>query len=160
MSNALSDQWKVTNVFLPSESSGRKAVKSVSRSARGLVKRKLLKDLYFNKYTLKDSDYVRFGFYQLKLDAEAKLSGEMAKKGRVSPGSPDLKDVDGVVLDRIKCSARKVSELVSKEFNGAPTILQSAYLIHFFLNQLFFSSEDELKLYKIATDGIKRTLGK
>ncbi len=153
-------QWKVVNVFLSSRSSGRRVAKSVSRSARGLARRKLLEDFYFNKYTLKDSNYVRFGFYQLQPEGEAKLREKMAKRGKVSPGSPDLKEVDGVALDAIKCSARKVSELVSKEFKGSPTVLQSAYLIHFFLNQLFFSYEDELKLYKIATDGIKRTLGK
>jgi len=160
MGNTVSDEWKVVNVFLPSRSSGRKVVKSTSRSARGLVKKKALKDFYFNKYKSKDSNYVKFGFYQMQHDAEAKLSEEMAKKGKVSPGSPDLKQVDGVVLDQIKCSARKVSELVSKEFNGSPTVLQSVYLIHFLLNQLFFSYEDELKLYKIATDGIKKRLGK
>jgi len=50
---------------------------------------------------------------------------------------PDLGNVDGIEMDKIKLTARKITEIVKKDLGKGITTSQAANLIHLSMNHFF-----------------------
>ena len=92
-----------------------------------------------------------FGFYKLRDEKVIKEKiGELKKQSkitRVEPTQPDLNEADGVAIDKIKLTARKITELVKADFKEPLTTQQAFYLIHLSMNPLFgYAAEREIYL--------------
>jgi hypothetical protein len=132
----MSEEWKVYNLFVRSPDINQEVTENIKSFAKTLVTNGDLNSFYYNLYNVppKVPAHIRFGFYKLedakilekKFD-ELKEQGKIAKAERVQP---DLTDVNGVAMDKIKLTARKITDIIQEDFGGI-TEHQASYLIHY-----------------------------
>jgi len=149
----MSHEWKVYNLFVSSTDVFQEIIDIIGSYAETLVRNGDLSGFYYNCYNIppKVPAHVRFGFYKLRDEKAMKDKiGEFQNKGKITkvePTQPDLNEVDGVVIDKIKLTARKIAELVKADFEKPITIQQASYLIHLSMNPLFgYVAEREIYL--------------
>lgn len=99
--------------------------------------------------------HIRFGFYKLRdetaINEKIEEFRRQGKITRVKTTQPDLTDVDGVVMDKIKLTARKITQLITEDFERI-TKKQAGYLIHLSMNPLFgYVDEREIYLNCVAS---------
>jgi hypothetical protein len=148
----MSDEWKVYNLYVSSPDKRQEIVRKIGSFAEKLVEDGNLAGFYYNLYYIpkKVPAHVRFGFYRLGDERELREKFEKLKKqGRITKvelAKPDLSDADGVTVDEIKLTARKVTELLKADFGKAINKKQAYYLIHLAMNP-FFGYVDEREIY-------------
>ena len=149
----MNQEWKVYNLFVSSPDIFQEIIDTISSFAETLIKNGDLVGFYYNCYNIPPSvpAHVRFGFYKLRDEKVIKEKiGELKKQSkitRVEPTQPDLNEADGVAIDKIKLTARKITELVKADFKEPLTTQQAFYLIHLSMNPLFgYAAEREIYL--------------
>jgi hypothetical protein len=160
----MTQEWNVYNLYLSSAEHFDEVLESLCSFAKNLIEKGDLVDFYYNKYNVPPTPpYLRFGFYKIK--AEMKLMekiDELISKGKItskeSP-NPDLTDVDGVAMDRIKLTARKITEVIKTDLRQPLTVKQTFYLIHLFMNH-FFSYVKEGEIYSALTESMEEAIKK
>jgi len=70
----------------------------------------------------------------------------------------ELWGVGGVPIDKIMCISCLLFEIINDSFDERITIQQSFYLLHFLMNQLDFSYNEELQLYTTLAINIEETI--
>jgi hypothetical protein len=158
----MASEWKVFNIFFKDQLTLNDARK-FSEVCEKLKREGSLGDYYYNMYSV-EKVHLRLGLKKATQQAENDLRvtiNELQKAGRVigvEPAAPDLTDVDGVVMDDIKCFSRELSDIVVKRFGKTPTVNQAAYMIHFMMNQLSYPYQSELELYSTLDYSIRIAL--
>lgn len=144
----MSEDWKVYSIFASTANARESIVEAIRSISETLTKKGDLGGFYYNLYFITDEKghvkvppHVRFGFYKLKDETMIRDKLEELEKNRivlrVEPTTPDLSDADGVPIDRIKLTARKITELLKADFEQPLTEAQAYYLIHLSMNPLF-----------------------
>lgn len=156
----MNEEWAIYNLFASSPEAIREVTNEIKSLAKMLVAEAIVQDFYYNLYydfqniPPKIPAHVRFGFYKLK-DATMleKKFNELKQKDKITKIEsiqPDLANVDGVVMDKIKLTARKITDIIQEDF-GTPTKHQTSYLIHLSMNPIFgYDNEREIYLFSTA----------
>lgn len=127
-----------------------------------LKENKHLEHFFFNRYDVdkKKEYHVRLGLVNGDKEVQSKLN-DLCKKHSVTKFIPDeceMWKVDGIPIDEIKCMSCELFEKVRVNFKEKLTQDQIAYLLHFLVNQLGLSYEDELDLHKRMEKIIEKRL--
>lgn len=139
----MSQEWKVYKLFVNAPEASREIIDHMKAWAKTLIKEGELTDFYYNVHYIPQEipPHIMFGFYQLRdVTAVQKKIAELGTRDKITkvePATPDLNDVDGVEVDKIKLAARKITEIINGNFKDPVTIKQIFYLIHFAMNPLF-----------------------
>jgi hypothetical protein len=119
---------------------------------------------FFNRYTnpKKNEYYIKFGLVNGNEKALTELDNLLNKhKVRKEQYECDLREVDGLPIDFIKCMSCELFEKIRELTKGKPlTMNQLGYLLHFLMNQISLGYENELALYKSLEQSIKQQLKK
>jgi len=147
----MTEEWSVYNLYLNSVELFDEVISSLSSFANGLIRDGEVIGFYYNRYNFpKTPPYLRFGCHKIKTEARMmKRIDELIIEGKITrkePTKPDLTDVDGVVMDKIKLTARKLTETIKNDFEQPLTIKQAVYLVHLSLNN-FFGYLQEKEVY-------------
>lgn len=149
------EEWVVYNLFLSSPEIRLEITEDMKSFSKELVSRGKLSGFYYNFYNIppKIPAHIRFGYYKLE-DAKSleKKLIEFIEQGKLSyieHVQPDLTDVGGVIMDKIKLTARKITELAQDEL-GNLTDHQASYLIHLSMNPIF-GYVNEREIYLLCT---------
>lgn len=148
----MSEKWNVYHLFVSSPDIRQEIIDAINSFSKTLIKNGDLVDFYYNRYydPQKVPPLVTFGFYKLRDEKTMeKKFRELKKQGKITkvePTNPDLRDADGIAIDKIKLTARKITELLKTNLREPITIKQAFYIVHFSMNPLF-SYEEEKKLY-------------
>lgn len=159
----MSEEWKVYNLFVSSSDIFQEIIDIIGSFAEALIKNRDLVDFYYNCYNIppKVSAHVRFGFYKLRDEIAIKEKIEECEKQgkitKVGPTQPDLIEADGVPIDIIKLTSRKITELIKANLKEPITVQQAYYLIHLSMNPLF-GYVAERKLYLGLTKAIEKAI--
>ena len=155
-------EWNVYNFYLSSIELFDEITESLSSYAKGLIQSDEMDDFYYNRYNFPPTPpYLRFGCHNLK--EEEKLMKEVDRltdEGKITRkeiAKPDLTDVDGLVMDCIKLTARKITETIKAYLGKTLTSAQAAYLIHLTMNN-FFGYQQEREIYSGLTESMKNSL--
>jgi hypothetical protein len=125
------------------------------------LKGKHLQLYFFNRYTNKKKNeyFIKLGLVnsdgKALSDLDDLLKGHKARK---VPYDCEMREVDGIPIDFIKCVSCELFETTKEAFKEKPTLNQLGYLLHFFMNQLALGYENELRLYKSLEQTIEREL--
>ena len=150
-------------MFVSSPDIREEILDTIRSLAISLMKNGDLIDFYYNLYNIppRVPTQVRFGFYRLRDKTMIrKKFDELKNQGmitKVETLEPDLGDADGVAIDKIKLTARKITELIKKDFQGSISVKQAHYLIHLSMNPLF-GYVDERKIYLGLTKAIEKAI--
>jgi hypothetical protein len=162
MDKKITQEWDVYNLYLSSAEQFDEVIESLCSYAKSLIEKGDLAGFYYNKYNVPPNPpYLRFGCYRIKAEVVAKID-DLIKQGKITSKestSPDLTDVDGVVMDRIKLTARKITEVIKDDFKQALTVKQTFYLIHLSMNH-FFGYMKEREIYSALTKSMEEALKK
>lgn len=149
----MSQEWKVYNLFVSSPNIFQEIIDAISSFAETLIKKGDLVGFYYNCYNIppKVQAHVRFGFYKLRDEPTMREKiAELEKQRKITKvelAQPDLRKADEVAIDKIKLTARKITEIVKADFKKPITIQQAYYLIHLSMNPLFgYIAEREIYL--------------
>jgi hypothetical protein len=132
----MADDWSVFSIYY-GEGFSLDDIQRLVDLCKSLNERDLLDDFFFNKY----GDHVRFGFKnsteksRLEFGAFLKELQESMRVSKTEETKPDLSNVDGIIMDDIKCVSRELRDTVTIRFGKTPTTQQESYLIHFMMNQ-------------------------
>ncbi len=128
---------------------------------------------YFNRYSSGPNTsglhFMRLGVlseedsldatYLKKLFEKTKTVLDKAEKefgAEVKEASPDFRNIDGILVDQIKMKSTRMA----LTFQGVkPTIPQIYLFIHFLMNQLGYSYEEEIKVYSRLIENIAKNMG-
>ena len=103
---------------------------------------------YFNTYYAEDEYcFLKLGVSSILVDDifEQILAKAVALGAEVKKGSPDLRTHTGMVMDDVKEMSTRVAFDV---FNlKKPSLQATAFFIHFLMNQLDFTYNEELQIY-------------
>lgn len=158
----MNQEWIVYNLFISSPTFFQEIVNSLKLFAEKLIESGDLADFYYNRYYIppKVPAHIRFGFYKLRDEKLMKEKIEELKRQgkiiKVEPTKPDLMDVDGVIMDKIKLTASKITQLITKDFEHI-TKQQAAYLIHLAMNPLF-GYVDEREIYLHCLTSVEKAI--
>ena len=136
------EEWAVYNLFPSSPETSVEITENIKSFAKELVSNGKLSGFYYNFYNIppKVPAHIRFGFYRLEdVKSWEKKLNEFKEQGKISKiehVQPDLTDVGGVAMDKIKLTARKITELIQEDL-GVITDHQASYLIHLSMNPIF-----------------------
>ena len=160
----MTQEWSVYNLYLSSSEHFDEVIESLSSFAKSLMKKGDMADFYYNRYNVPPtSSYLRFGCHKIKTEKKMmKRIDELISQGKITrkeSTNPDLTDGDGVVMDKIKLIARKITETINVEFKQPLTTTQAAYLIHLSMNH-FFGYVQEKEIYSGLTESIKTAIRK
>jgi len=159
----MSEEWKVYNLFVSSPEVSQEVIDNISSFGETLKRSGDLDDFYYNCYYIppKVPAHVRFGFYKLRDETTMeKKFKELEKQGKIIKVEliePDLSDVDGVAMDKIKLTCRKITELIEAEFKEPISKKQASYLIHLSMNPLF-GYIDEREIYLGLTASMEKII--
>lgn len=164
----MAEDWKVYNIFASTPNARESIVEAIRSISETLTKNGDLEGFYYNLYFITDEKghvkvppHVRFGFYKLKDETMIRDKlGELEKNRivvRVEPTTPDLSDADGIPIDRIKLTARKITELLKADFGQPLTEAQAYYLIHLSMNPLF-GYVSERNVYLTLTAAMEKAI--
>lgn len=151
----MNEEWAIYNLFTSSPETNREIANEMKSFAKMLIAEGLVQDFYYNLYNIppKVPPHVRFGFYKLKdTTMLEKKFNELKEKGKITKieiDEPDSTDVEGVAMDKIKLTARKITDIIQKDFEGL-TPHQASYLIHLSMNPLF-GYVNEREAYLLST---------
>lgn len=164
------DEWNVLKIFATDFRLLEKIDEAVQRVADLLMKKGDLKDFSYNIYFIADTQgvvkippHMRYSFYNLK-DEKMILDKveELKKEGLVSKvekSTPDLRDADGIPIERIKLTSRKIAELVKTDLGKGLTPTQAYYLIHLAMNALL-GYVNERETYLLLTASMEDAIRK
>jgi hypothetical protein len=155
-------EWKVYNFYLSSTELFDEIIEKLSSHAKGLIQSDEMDDFYYNRYNFPPTPpYLRFGCYNLEEDEKLmKEVDRLIDEGKITRreiAKPDLTDVDGLVMDYIKLTARKITETIRAHLGKTLTEAQAAYLIHLTMNS-FFGYQQERDIYSGLTKSMKNSL--
>ncbi len=163
-SKNIKEDWVVLNIYLNSPTLFDEIIIIVNELSDKLIEESNLVGYYYNRYYYpsKTDTHLRYGFHKLhnKDDVIIRLK-KLEKENRIKnfkQVEPDLKIVDGMVMDELKLTARKLTKIIKTDFNNKISVKQAVYLIHLSMNP-FFSYKDELELYSSLLNSTKLALG-
>jgi hypothetical protein len=157
-------EWNVYNFYLNSTELFDEIIEDLSSYSKILIESGEMDGFYYNRYNFPPTaPYLKFGCHNLKKEERLmkrvdRLIDE-SKITRREIAKPDLTDVDGVAMDYIKLTARKITETISTDFKKPPTTKQAAYLIHLFMNN-FFGYVKEEEIYSGLAQSMKDAIDK
>jgi hypothetical protein len=150
MGMEMPQEWNVYNFYLSSTELFDEIVEDLSSYSKDLIASGEMDGFYYNRYNFPPTPpYLRFGCHNLKEEEKLmKKVDRLIDKGRITRREiykPDLTDVDGVIMDYIKLTARKITETIKADLGKNLTIAQAAYLIHLTMNNfLWYQQEREI----------------
>ena len=155
-------EWSVYNFYLGSIELFDETTEHLSSYSKGLIESGEMDGFYYNRYNFPPTPpYLRFGCHNLKEEEKLmKKVDRLINKGRITRREitePDLTDVDGIVMDYIKLTARKITETIKADLGKNLTIAQAAYLIHLTMNN-FFWYQQEREIYSGLAESMKNSL--
>jgi len=141
-------EWNVYNFYLSSTELFDEIVEDLSSCSRDLIASGEMDGFSYNRYNFPPTPpYLRFICYNLKEEKKLmKRVDRLIEEGKITKreiAKPDLTDVDGVVMEYIKLTARKITETIKVDLKKPLTTKQAAYLIHLFMNNFFGYVEEE-----------------
>ena len=157
-----SEDWFVVQLYISSPNEMNEVLEVLDERGKKLMAEGFLADFYYNMYDRR----VKFGFYKASEQTQGSINktiDALRQAGKVQKAEltdPDLNDLDGLPMDIIKCTSRRVSQLIKKDFKRVPTFRQAVYLVHFAMNQFCFSYDEESKIYQELLLMAKRQLRK
>ena len=130
-----------------------------------LKKETHVESYFFNRYShpRENAFFVKFGLVNSDETAQSKLNNLLEKHTaikHIKPYDCEMWEVDGVPIDEIKCISCELYEKIKDRFGEKITIEQACYLLHFLMNQLGYSYNEECRVYKTLEENIKRELEK
>lgn len=148
--------WMIWDVYVTNQDDMKKIQGSIERIAEKLMKADKLENFYFNYYphyrggnASIESHYIKFGFYKLKDEEKImKCLKEHSKKDMITDiddNVPDLTVVDGEYIDNMKCMGYQLYKNLKAE---KPTIKQMFYILHFLVDNLGFTRNEEIFLFE------------
>jgi hypothetical protein len=153
--------WKVWNIVFSDLSMLRTNIDKFIQICQGLVQERRNEDFFYNLYSDSKSSYLKLGLKNPDTAAESVFIQEIDRqrhygsvRGLDSVGS-DLQEVDGQIMDEIKCASTALAGIVKKRFSKSPSGNQAFYLIHFMMNDLGFGYQDEIRVYENLLRSIK-----
>ncbi len=160
-----SKEWECIEINTKSLEQQNNLIRDIVALTRRLKKEKHVESYFFNRYanSRKDVFFIKFGSVNSDKKAQSKLD-ELLKNHsaitNIKPYDCEMWKVDGVPIDEIKCISCELHEKIWDDFKDKPTIKQAFYLLHFLMNQLGFSRDEEYKLYEALLECTRLELKK
>ncbi len=155
-------EWNVYNFYVNSTELFDGLIEELASYSKGLMESGEMEDFYYNRYNFPPAPpYLRFGCHNLKEEEKMiKKADRLLAERKITRREnvkPDLTDVDGVVMDYVRLTARKITETIRADFKKTPTNKQAAYLIHLFMNN-FFGYVNEKEIYSGLAASMKTAI--
>lgn len=158
--------WECQEVYMKSFIELNEFVNEFVEAMKQMKTQSHLKSYFFNRYsTPKDNLYfIKLGLVNADNSAKTALDTLLIKynlTNNVKPYACEMWTVpqnNGVPIDKIKCVSCELYEIIKKNFSSELSTEQAFYLIHFLMNQLGLSYNNELLLYQTLEQNIRRQL--
>lgn len=160
-----SKKWKCLEIHAKSFEERNNLIRDIVTLMRQLKQETHVESYFFNRYsdTRKNVFFIKFGSVNSDEKAQSELDELLKKHSAIKNMKSydcEMLDADGVPIDAIKCISCELHEKIIDNFGKKPTIKQAYFLLHFLMNQLGFSYDEEYRLYKALEIEIGRKLGK
>lgn len=153
--------WKCIEIHTESFEQLESLYRDIIRLMRQLKEDKHLTSYFFNRYAIgpKNEFSIKLGLVNSDKEAKFQLNSLLKKHGaHEKPYDCDMREVDGIPIDEIKCISCELLEKIMNRFKFGVTTNQIPYLFHFLTNQLGFGYEAELDFYKGVEEIIEKRL--
>ncbi len=146
--------WMIWDVYVRNKSDMKEIRDDIETIAEKLMKSDKLENFYFNYYlhyrggnASIESHYIKFGFYKLKDEGKIMkcLKEHKDRITDIDDDVPDLTVVDGEYIDNMKCMGYQLYKNLRAE---NPTINQMFYILHFLVDNLGFTRNEEIFLFE------------
>jgi len=113
----------------------------------------LMSEFYFNRYSGPSDAFLKLGLLNPSVALQEKILSKARSCGaEVKESTPDLRDMEGMVIDDIK----KLSTQTALHLLGPKmTMNQSTYFLHFLMNALGYMYDEELDVYLNAMFSVR-----
>lgn len=160
-----SKKWKCLEIHAKSFEGRNDLIRDIVLLMRRLKQETHVESYFFNRYsdTSKNVFFIKFGSVNSDEKAQFELDELLKKHSAIKNMKPytcEMWDADDVPIDAIKCISCELHEKIIDNFGKKPTIKQAYFLLHFLMNQLGFSYEEEHQLYNALKIEIGKKLGK
>lgn len=157
-----SDIWICKNIFVENYLELNKLVNNVSNLLKELKRTSHLETYFFNRYSNPQERkyFIKLGLVNADSTIEEKLDNLLTslQVTKIEPYDCEMWEVGGMQIDKIKCISCEIAEIIRSNFEEKITIEQAFYILHFIMNQLDYSYQDEITLYQLLYENIKRQL--
>lgn len=158
--------WECQEVYMKSFIELNEFVNEFVEVMKQMKTQSHLKSYFFNRYSApKDNLYfIKLGLVNADNSAKTALDTLLIKynlTNNVKPYACEMWTVpqnNGVPIDKIKCVSCELHEIIKENFSSELSTEQAFYLIHFLMNQLGLSYNNELLLYQTLEQNIRRQL--
>lgn len=159
------ETWRCWEIHVNSLEQLNNLIRDIVALMRRLKEEAHVESYFFNRYSnpSENAYFVKFGLVNGDETAQSELNDQLENHSAITDATPyacEMREVDGVAIDKIKCISCELYEKVQDSLGERITIEQAFYLIHFLMNQLGYSYLEEYELYGALVQDIGRQLGR